>query len=934
MKKAITGDNFNKWFSESTGYTRPQSWQSELAMNYDCSNRLIRIPTGLGKTLGVLSTWLFHRIVRDNGSWPRRLVWCLPMRTLVEQTASEAQKIISTAGLNDRVDVHRLLGGVEETQWYANPEREAILVGTQDMLLSRALNRGYAMGRAAWPRAFGLINCDALWVMDEVQLMGVGLTTGSQIQAFWERRQIEGDLGTQLPRATWWMSATLQPNWLQTPETKELVDELASDTLRVEQDDRNGLVWEAKKSLSIEAIVPVESAELIATNHATHAADPETGRQTLVVVNRVQTAKDLFQSLQKQFKKSDSAPELRLVHSRFRPVERANWGTDFLSRESLGPEVNRIVVATQVVEAGVDISASCLITELAPWTSLVQRFGRAARYGGEAQIVVLDPNYTDEKKSSPYAMVELNNARKALKEIDDVAIRSLEEFEDLLQKENPERLAELYPFQPLHVLLSYEFEELFDTSTDLSGADMDVSRFIREGDDRDMHVFWRNLDDRTPSGEIQPRRDELCAVPIGEAKAWVKKLNENKGVVFQWDYLEGKWTNVRPENLRPGMTLLVLADAGGYDVEVGFTGGKPGKASPNLDISSHIQVSETPRSSIADRTDSTESLSQVAHWKTIFTHCREAGDEANKLNTELKLDEKLGSIIGLAMRIHDWGKSHPSFAIGTYRVLPIRVDLAKAPAEAWRPVQKLYQTPTHGHRCGFRHELASCLATLELLRRAMPDHPAVATDHLDWFENSTPADGDTPVIKNALADEIAQLDQLDVDLLLYLVAAHHGKVRVSMQATPKDQAFDFENATYVGKGMPVRGIREADAIPETRLPDVHGNPVIVPELELSLAPAAMGLSQRYGRSWSERILTLIDQVGPFTLGYLEAIVRAADVRASVLATEDPELAGTSFTVPETIALPEDAEDVSDGNHDDESELEPDLVESEIEDAND
>ena len=40
----------------------------------------------------------------------------------------------------------------------------------------------------------------------------------------------------------------------------------------------------------------------------------------------------------------------------------------------------RIVVATQVVEAGVDISARTLVTELAPWSSLVQRFGRVARY--------------------------------------------------------------------------------------------------------------------------------------------------------------------------------------------------------------------------------------------------------------------------------------------------------------------------------------------------------------------------------------------------------------------------------------------------------------------------------------------------------------------------------------------------------------------------
>ncbi len=120
-----------------------------------------------------------------------------------------------------------------------------------------------------------------------------------------------------------------------------------------------------KKPLSIEAIAPKDAAALVAASHTTHAADKETGRQTLVVVNKVQTAQDLFQSLQKHFRNSDPAPELRLVHSRFRPFERANWIAGFLSRESLGPEVNRIVVATQVVEAGVDISASCLITELA-----------------------------------------------------------------------------------------------------------------------------------------------------------------------------------------------------------------------------------------------------------------------------------------------------------------------------------------------------------------------------------------------------------------------------------------------------------------------------------------------------------------------------------------------------------------------------------------
>ena len=62
----------------------------------------------------------------------------------------------------------------------------AILIGTQDMLLSRALNRGYAAGRARWPLEFGLLNNDCLWAFDEIQLMDTGLATSLQLDA-WRR---------------------------------------------------------------------------------------------------------------------------------------------------------------------------------------------------------------------------------------------------------------------------------------------------------------------------------------------------------------------------------------------------------------------------------------------------------------------------------------------------------------------------------------------------------------------------------------------------------------------------------------------------------------------------------------------------------------------------------------------------------------------------
>ena len=52
---------------------------------------------------------------------------------------------------------------------------------------------------------------------------------------------------------------------------------------------------------------------------------------------------------------------------------------------------------------------------------------------------------------------------------------------------------------------------------------------------------------------------------------------------------------------------------------------------------------------------------------------------------------------------------------------------------------------------------------------------------------------------------------------------------------------------------------------------------------------SMGISLRTGSSWQERCATLQQRFGPTGLAYLEAIFRAADVRASQRHTPDPAL---------------------------------------------
>ena len=155
MEQDSVMSEFAHFFTKVTGYDLVHKWQTELAGPPDCGNRLIRIPTGFGKTLGVLAAWTWHRVIKKNADWPRRLVWCLPMRVLVEQTEREVRTALERLGVlwdeecthDGKVGVHLLMGGANAGQWHLYPECDAVLIGTQDMLLSRAMNRGYASRR-------------------------------------------------------------------------------------------------------------------------------------------------------------------------------------------------------------------------------------------------------------------------------------------------------------------------------------------------------------------------------------------------------------------------------------------------------------------------------------------------------------------------------------------------------------------------------------------------------------------------------------------------------------------------------------------------------------------------------------------------------------------------------------------------------------------
>lgn len=841
---------FTKWFVRATG-KEPYPFQIRFACGPELP-QLVDVPTGMGKTAMAVLGWLWRRRFADEKvrtATPRRLVYCLPMRVLVEQTEKNVSDWLKNLGIEgksseDRVSVHLLMGDsvdVKNATWADYPEEDAILIGTQDMLLSRVLMRGYGMSRYQWPVHFAWLHNDALWVFDEIQLMGPGLKTSVQLEAF------RSKIGVASNSRSLWVSATLKQDWLRTVD----FDPTSTSALELSEEEKKApAVRERREAVKVltpcaTALIskkPSKSKKLEESEKAEKLTSDDVKAYlgsladrvlelhqplttTLVILNTVERAQGLLAELERRFaeppvkgrkkaatpaQSTSSSPERLLIHSRFRGDDRrANEARLHVAPRAEG----RIVIATQAIEAGVDLSARTLFTELAPWASLVQRFGRCNRYGEfnktkEAQVV-----WIDVADAKPYTTQELDAAREVMVNLTSAA---------------PADLPPITAEAPLHpVLRRKDFLDLFNTDPDLSGFDVDIAPYIRDADDADVLMFWRALIG-DPQDELPASREELCRAGLSAARKLLDRLET--GGVFVWDTLARKWTMPNPKGLRlrPGMTLMLKADVGGYTPQLGFY--------PESNKVEVPLIIAPEKESLDDEAfdDDHRSLLQVAVM--LPRHLADVEQTARELCKVLNVKESQAVI--RAARWHDIGKAHEAFDSmlraaheqGTGESLGAGV-WAKSGCQLDRKSGRpRYQVTVDGkivRRPRFRHELASALAWLAL-----------------------------------------QGDDADADLIAYLIAAHHGKVRMSLRALPQEtEAPDgrlFARGIWDGDWLPTMQFADGETIPEV-------------ELKLDLMQLGDGLQ---GPSWTTRTQRLLRTLGPFQLAWCEALVRIADWRAS------------------------------------------------------
>jgi CRISPR-associated endonuclease/helicase Cas3 len=672
MTTVLTADDFPTFFQEIHGY-QPFPWQTRLLRQIAETGQwpdILDLPTGSGKT-AALDVAVFHLALEsDRGSnrrAPVRIAFVVDRRLVVDDAFMRAEKIADKLASAERDTVlgrvagrlrllagkealpllaRRLRGGIpREDSWARTPSQPTILCSTVDQVGSRLLFRGYGVSDRMKPIHAGLIGSDCLILLDEAHLSEPFRQTLKWVKHYKSESWHE-DQSIVAPWSVALLTATPGRNEAEafSLEEDDLKNEILSRRLNAPKPAR--LIEVSKSKITEEATDSDEEdgadkksedkrlVSALADKAQEALRDLQQDREThkhpalAVVVNRVARARAVFEELNKRL---GSEAECILLIGPSRQVEK-DVQTKKLKPIYTGVQPRTldkplVIIATQCIEAGVDIDLDGLVTEIAPIDALRQRFGRLNRDGRETETYAAvlggktraeDPVYGDALTETwKYLTSNLDTpATKKQKEAKvDFGLAAFAKrmdalFSDEATKETYKTL--LSPRQDAPVLMPAHLDLLTQTSP-VPAADPDVSLYLH-GADRaadSVSVVWRAdidpkfrevIDARQLLILMPPRAAEAIELPLWTVRRWLTgqkaqlstladipagDFDENspgqngrQQMVFRWAGDDDRSTWISPAQIRPGDTIIVPAKFGGVD-EYGWN---PDSTKPATDV--------------------------------------------------------------------------------------------------------------------------------------------------------------------------------------------------------------------------------------------------------------------------------------------------------------------------------------------------------------
>jgi len=387
----------------------PFPWQKDLLNRFLKAEipRFLDVPTGLGKT-SVMAIWLVARSL--GAKLPRRLVYVVDRRAVVDQATTEAERLLDWAecmkselGLAGPLPISTLRGQhVDNRKWIEDPAAPAIIVGTVDMVGSRLLFEGYGVSRKMRPYHAGLLGADILVVLDEAHLVPPfehllrAIASEPALRGREERCQGVPPFHVLAPSAT---GRTRDGAVVKLTE-EDLTHEVVVTRLN------------AEKSLRVEELDTKTKLEEALTKRAWALADDgKKAVRVLVYSESRDVARKAKEEVEKLAKGDTKAgkPAVSIEAELFVGGRRVFEREEAKKRlESLGfiagSTVERskpvFLFATSAGEVGVDLDADHMVCDLVAWERMVQRLGRVNRRGGGAAsvVVVVEPKPKAKKK--------------------------------------------------------------------------------------------------------------------------------------------------------------------------------------------------------------------------------------------------------------------------------------------------------------------------------------------------------------------------------------------------------------------------------------------------------------------------------------------------------------------------------------------------------
>ena len=375
-------------FVELTG-SPPFPWQEALYLEF--INKGIPsaadLQTGLGKT-SIVPIWLIALLTHPDRV-PRRLVYVVNRRTVVDQTTDEVTQIRKRLEANPEllaklralcavpVEMPLALSTLrgqfaDNREWSVDPARPAVIVATVPMAGSGLLFSRYTCGFKLRPHHAAFLGQDALLAHDEAHLEPAFQNLLETIVAEQTR------CADARPLRVMQLSATARSG------------EGAAEPFRLTpQDYENEIVKKRLNASKNLRLVPITDEKLVADKLAELAlARRDSGRAVLVFVRTVELAHKI-ETVLKAYKPLVLTGTMR-GRERDRLVDEPGFRRFMPSKANGDASLpgTCYLIATSAGEVGVNISAQDMVCDLSTYESMAQRFGRVNRFGDDATSVI------------------------------------------------------------------------------------------------------------------------------------------------------------------------------------------------------------------------------------------------------------------------------------------------------------------------------------------------------------------------------------------------------------------------------------------------------------------------------------------------------------------------------------------------------------------